>query len=138
MEFSRQDYRSGLPFPSLGDFPYSGIEPVSLSLQTDSLSTEPPGNPKNMGPLFLFLCLSHKFWLKFSNFKCLVEGSGGFPGSSDGKESAHNTGDLGSIPGLGRSLGQRNDNPLQYSCLENSTDRGAWWATVLRVTKSQT
>ena len=46
------------------------------------------------------------------------------------KESAFNAGDLGSIPGLGRSHGERNGNPLQYSCLENSTGRGTWWATV--------
>ena len=49
----------------------------------------------------------------------------GFPGGSDGKASAHNAGDLGSIPGLGRSPGEGNGNPLQYSCLENPMDRGA-------------
>ena len=49
-----------------------------------------------------------------------------FAGSSDGKESACNTGDVGSIPGLGRFPGGDNVNPLQYSCLENSMDRGAW------------
>ena len=49
-----------------------------------------------------------------------------------------NAGDLGSIPGSGRSPGERNGNPLQYSCLENPIDRGAWWATVHRVTKSRT
>ena len=54
----------------------------------------------------------------------------GFPGSSDGKESACNVGDLGSIPGLGRSTGERNGYPLQDSGLENSRDRGVWWATV--------
>ena len=54
----------------------------------------------------------------------------GFPHSSVGKESACNAGDPGSIPGLGRSPGERNSNPLQYSCLENLTDRGAWQATV--------
>ena len=48
--------------------------------------------------------------------------SGGFPGGSDGKASAYNVGDPGSIPGLGRSLGEGNGNPLQYSCLENSMD----------------
>ena len=53
-----------------------------------------------------------------------------FPGSSDGKESVCNAGDLGSIPGLGRSPGGGNGNPLQYSCLENPMDRGAWWAPV--------
>ena len=49
-----------------------------------------------------------------------------FPGGSDGKESVYNAGDLGSIPGLGRSPGEGNDNPLQYYCLENPMDIGAW------------
>ena len=53
----------------------------------------------------------------------------GFPGGSDGKESAWNTGYPGSTPGLGRFIGEGNGNPLQYSCLKNSMDRGAWWAT---------
>ena len=61
-----------------------------------------------------------------------------FPGGSDGKESACNVGDLGSILGLGRSPGEVDNYPLQYSGLENSMDRGAWWATVHKVTKSQT
>ena len=54
------------------------------------------------------------------------------------KPSAYNVGDLGSIPGLGRSTGEGNGNQLQYSCLENPMDRRAWQATVHRVTKSQT
>ena len=54
-----------------------------------------------------------------------------FPGGSDSKESACSVGDLGSIPGLGRSPGEGNGNPCQYSCLENPTDRGARWAAVL-------
>ena len=49
-----------------------------------------------------------------------------FPSGSDGKGSAYNAGDLGSIPRLGRSPVEENDNPLQYSCLENPMDRGAW------------
>ena len=53
-----------------------------------------------------------------------------FPYSSVGKESTCHAGDLGSIPVLGRSPGEGNGNPLQYSCLETATDRGAWWATV--------
>ena len=53
-----------------------------------------------------------------------------FPGGLEGKETACNAGDLGLIPGLGRSLGEGNGYPLQYSCLENPMDRGAWWATV--------
>ena len=61
-----------------------------------------------------------------------------FPGGSDGKASAYNAGDPGSIPGLGRSPGEGNGNRLQYSCLENPMDRGAWWATVHGVARSQT
>ena len=52
----------------------------------------------------------------------------GFPGGSDGKASAYNVGDPGLITGSGRSSGERNGNPLHYSCLENSMERGAWWA----------
>ena len=62
----------------------------------------------------------------------------GLPYSSDGKESACNAGDLGMTPGSGRSPEEGNGNPLQCSCLENSMDRGAWWATVHGVSKSQT
>ena len=58
-----------------------------------------------------------------------------FPGGSDGKTSACNAEDEGSIPGSERSLGEGNGNPLQYYCLENSMDRGAWWATVHGVVK---
>ena len=61
-----------------------------------------------------------------------------FPGGSDGKESACNAGDLGLIPWFGRSPGEGNGNLLQYSCLENPMDRGAWRATVHGVAKSQT
>ena len=60
------------------------------------------------------------------------------PGGSDGKESACSVGDLVSIPGLGRSRGERSGNLLQYSCLENPMDKGAWQATVHGVAKSQT
>ena len=63
---------------------------------------------------------------------------GGFPGGSGDKESACNAGDPGLIPGSGRSPGEGNGNPLQYSCLENSTDRGVWQAIIHEVTKSQT
>ena len=56
--------------------------------------------------------------------------SKGFPHSSVGKESACNAEDLGSIPGSGKPSGEGNGNPLQYSCLENPMDRGAWWAKV--------
>ena len=62
----------------------------------------------------------------------------GLPSGSDGKESACNAGDTVLIPGLGRSPGEGNGNPLQYSCLENSMDRGAWQAVVHGVEKNQT
>ena len=76
MGFSRQEYWSGLPFPSPGDLPDPGIEPGSPALEADALTSEPPG----------------------SSISTMD-----FPGGSDGKVSAYNAGDLGSIPGLGRS-----------------------------------
>ena len=60
----------------------------------------------------------------------------GFPGDSDGKESGCNAGELSLIPGWGISPGEGNDNLLQYSCLRNSKDRGAWWATIHGVTRT--
>ena len=72
--------------------------------------------------------LQHGWTLK-TGVKCFTHfNSWGFPGSSTGKEYACNAGNLGSIPGLGRSPGEGNGNSLQYSCLENSRDRGAWRA----------
>ena len=65
-------------------------------------------------------------------FACLQS----FPGGSDSKESSCNAGDPGSIPRLGRSSGEGNDYLLQYFCLENSMDGGAWWATIHEVTNS--
>ena len=67
-------------------------------------------------------------WHKFASF----------PGGSDGKASAYNAGDPGSIPVSGRSPGEGNGNPVEYSCLENPMDRGAWQATVHGVAKSWT
>ena len=61
----------------------------------------------------------------------------GIFGGSDGQESARNVGDPGLIPGSRRSPGEGNGYPFQYSCLENSTDRGAWWTTIYGVTKSR-
>ena len=62
----------------------------------------------------------------------------GFLGGSDGEESACSAGDLGLIPGLRRSPGEGNGNPLQYYCLETCMDRGTWWATIHEVAKSHT
>ena len=59
-----------------------------------------------------------------------------FPGGSDSKESSSNASDLGSIPGSGRSPEEGNGCPLQYSCLENSMDRGAQWATIFEAAES--
>ena len=87
MEFSRQEYWRGLPFPSPGDPPDPGIEPGSPTLWADTVPSELPGK-------------------------------------------SYNAGDPGSTPGLRRSPGEGNGNPLQHSCLENPMDGGAWWATV--------
>ena len=62
----------------------------------------------------------------------------GLPWWLSGKESTYSTGDLGFILGFGRSLGGGHGNPLQYSCLENLVDRGAWWATAHGVAKGRT
>ena len=74
-------------------------------------------------------------FLKEETFTCELKG---FPSGSEGKASACDAEDPGSIPGSGRSPGEGNGNPLQYSCLENPMDRGAWWATVHGVAKSWT
>ena len=105
MEFSRQEYWSGLPFPSPEDLPDPGIEPGSPALQEDVLPSELPGKP--------YVMLLHTIMLK------------GLPGGSDHKECACNAGDPGSIPRSRRFPGEGSSNPLQYSCLENSKDRGA-------------
>ena len=107
-EYSRQEYWNGLPFSSSRDLPDLEIEPMSPALQANSLPSE--------------------------NTRILTAVSGG----SEDKASVCNAGDLGLIPGLGRSPGEGNGNPLQYSCLENPMDRGAWRATVHRVAKSRT
>ena len=119
VEFSRPEYWSGLPFPSPGDLLDPVIELGSPALQVDSLPTELSGKP----------------WLRMAWCKHWHRG---FPGGSDGKESACNEGDLGSILELGRSPGEGKDYPVQYSDLENPMDREAWRATVQGVTKSQT
>ena len=97
MEFSRQEYWNGLPFPFPRDLPDPEVKPKSLVWQVDSLPSEPQGT-----------CISV------------------------------DTGGMGLIPGLGRSPRGGNVNPLQYSCLENPMDRGAWWTIVHRVAKSWT
>ena len=73
-----------------------------------------------------------------SHLHSTEDSSWGVPGGSDGKESTCNAGDLGLIPGSGRSFGKRIGYPLQYSCLESSIDRGAWRATVQSIAQSDT
>ena len=73
-------------------------------------------------------CTYGNSWVKGKRGPLLHYGQG-FPGGSDGKASAYNAGDPGSIPWSGRSLGERNGNPFQYSCLENSMNGGVWQAT---------
>ena len=98
------------PLHRVGSFPPAhggpGMEPASLTLQGKFLTTGPPGSP----PTFVICSL---FDDSYSD------------GGSDGKASVYNAGDLGSSPGLGRSPGEGNGNPLQYYCLENPIDRGA-------------
>ena len=81
--------------------------------------------------VFFFKC---KIYTK--SYKIPLPGLWKIPGGSDGKESDHNAGELGSISGLGRSPEEGNGNSLQYPCLENFMDRGEWQATVHEVTKS--
>ena len=86
------------------------------------LPTSEFGRPK----MYVFwLNIRHHAWTVCSH----LEGGLGFPGGSSGKESACQAGDGGLIAGWGRCLGERNGNPLQYSCLENPMDRGAWWGS---------
>ena len=101
MEFSRQEYWSGLPFPSPGDLPDPGIEPGSPALQADALPPSHQGSPVVKNP----------------------------------PAKAGNISDVGSIPGSASSPGGGHGNPLQQSCLENHTDRGACQSTLHRVTK---
>jgi len=79
----------------------------------------------------------HQFY-NFFRFSIVRGKPRDFPGGPDSKESAYSAGDPGSIPGLGRSPGEGNSNPLQYPCLENPMDRGTWQATVHGVPKSWT
>ena len=85
-----------------------------------------------LGKEYIKVVYCHPVYLTY------IQSTSGFPGGSDVKASACNAGDLSLIPGSGRSPGEGNGNPLQYSCLENPMDGGAWWATVLGVAKSWT
>ena len=100
----------------------------------------------SLGPLTGLLCFSHDTQVPvfifiiviFCHSVSMSTSNLGFLGGLDGRESASDVEDLGSIPGSERSPGGGNGNPLQYSCLENPTDRGAWRTAVHGVAKSQT
>ena len=85
-------------------------------------------NPMDRGAWWATVHEVTKRWIQLKRLSAYC--SGGFPGSSLVKNLPANAGDVGSIPALRRSLGEGNGNPLQYSCLGNHMDRGAWWATV--------
>ena len=117
---------------SLFTFPASEKEMATHSsvLAWRIPGTGEPGGLPSMG--------SHRVGHDWSDLAAGGHGNLGFPGGSDSKESAWNAGDLGLIPGSRRSPGRGNGNPLQYSCLEHSMDRGAWWAVLHGVAKSWT
>ena len=124
MGFPRQEHWSGLPFPSPGDPPDPGIKPESPTSQADALTSEPPGKPQLYSTAIQLYTYMYKYiWA--------------FPMVSN-KEPACDpgvAGDTGSIPGLRRSPGGGHGNLLQYTCLENPMDRGAWQATVYKVSQ---
>ena len=99
--------------------------------------TDKVAKPRGLG-LTVWLFGAGGETLLFITFLSDLFVSWDFPSGSDSKASAYNVGDLGSIPGSGRSPGEGNGSPLQYSCLENPMDRGTWWATVHGVAQSQT
>ena len=98
-----------------------------------------PGKSHGQRSLVGYSPWGRKEWIRLRYFTFTFTYSRtSLPGGSVVKNRLANAGDMGSIPGLGRSSGEGNGNPLQYSCLENPMDRGAWQATVHGVTKSQT
>ena len=167
MGFPRQEYWSGLPFPSPGDLPDPGIEPWYPSLQADCLTSEPPGKPdvKNKSKLFsrevviiqarMISDLNHRIvmrsWILDELFKVQMIG---FVRTDEGvlepgrgasqvglvvKNPPANAGDIRDVGLITMpSPGGGHGNPLQCSFLVNPMDREAWWATVHRVAKSQT
>ena len=106
----------------LRDLPRPEIKPISPALAGGFLTTGSPGEP--------YFSFFYWFIIAFFFFFFLGGEVRGFPHSSVSKESACNAGDPGSIPRSGRSPGEGNANPFQYSCLENPMDGGAWQATV--------
>ena len=158
---SKHEYWSGLVFPPPGDLPNPEIEPLSPTLQADSLPLCRLGSPCChhwtplsifAGPSYLLLPLEGRchhleinlcaITLEINQSFCrrsqvLAPWNIGLPWRLVGKESTCNAGASGLIPGSERSPGGGHGNSPQYSCLENPMDRGAWRATIHRVTKSR-
>ena len=132
--------QASLPL-GMWDLSWPGIKHVSPALAGGFFTTGPPGKSLavgfvglGIGPQGDTVSLSAEIlWLYFLILELSCDDPLGFPGGASGKEPA-----FGSIPGLGRSPEGGHGNPLQFPCLENPLDRGTWWATVHRVTKSQT
>ena len=146
MEFSGQECCNGLPFPSPGDLPDLGIEPRSSALQADSLPDELQGKPSGKeSQSQSHSVLSNSMWPHglYSSWNSPGQNNGVgslsllqgiFPTQELNPDLPYCI-DIGSIPGLERSPGEGHGNPLQYSCLENPMDRGAW-ARVHEVARS--
>ena len=121
MEFSRQEYWSGLTFPSPGDLPDPGVEPRSPTMQAHAYTvwaTRGTGLPWQLSWWRIRLGWDDPLEKGKATHSSILD----FPGGSDGKASAYNAGDPGLIPGLGRSSGEGNGDPVQYSCLEKLMD----------------
>ena len=125
----RQEYWRGLPFPSPRDLPDPGTESGFPSLQADSMLPEPPGTPRIYHIQMQMMITIHQHTSGASLGALVVKNS---------PVNAGDTRDTGSIPGPGRSPGGGHGNSLQYSCLEDPTGRGTWWAMAHRVVKSRT
>ena len=145
MGFSRQEYWSGLPFSSPGDLPDPRIEPISPGLVGGFFTTEPSGKSQRdreksqiqKASKALVYLVNHQvdsldLFLSWASLVAQMVKK------KKKKKYACNAGDPGTNPGSGRSPGEENGNLLQYSCLENSTDKGVWRATVHGVVKSWT
>ena len=127
---------SHLWFPYLYKHHDPRVQPVVLLCHDPHLvGSAESGLPKPVAGLRG--CSNHGHGFESSSSALFLSGQS-CPGGSEVKASACHEGDLGSLPGSGRSPGEGNGNPFQYSCLENPMDGGAWWATVHGVTKSRT
>ena len=122
MGFARQECWSGLPFPSPGDLPNPGIKPASPELAGRIFTTSSTWEALQDCLLLFYLSAPLAFqWVRLPRWLRGV--------------SASNVGDLGLIPGSGRSPGEGNGKPLQHSCLENPMNSGTWQATVHRIAR---